>query len=357
MPDQTEAGSEAPIEPDQLRAWIAVCLVDEFRLPSCDFPRDSAVAAGILPWLAYRLHESGALTERGQSKRLTLTPALREELRHALRRCSLMHLDCETELERLILSAAKSGIRFLAFKGHAVARTLYPHPACRTTSDFDLLIDPGQLEQVKSWLTAAGYAPTDPFAGTIWLGAQNWVLAVDGKARFHVDVHWDYSNRMFFRKRLAFSEIWGASQEVACGEATLRVPGKVDNLLFACVHLAAFDPGVHVRLIWLLDIYLLMAALDEADVAFLRKRAAGAAAVEACLAFGEMAAELGDAVAVEPVLEALRGVASERRARFYARTLRSRGFDLVVYWGRLSVREKIIFFGDLIRWVKVRDRG
>jgi len=83
-----------------------------------------------------------------------------------------MHLACEAELERLALSAKQRGVRFLAFKGHSVARTLYPHPACRPTSDFDLLIDPRQVAEVRQWLAAADYAPTDPFAGTIWLGGR-----------------------------------------------------------------------------------------------------------------------------------------------------------------------------------------
>jgi hypothetical protein len=70
---------------------------------------------------------------------------------------------------------------------------------------------------------------------------------LDGNAHFHVDLHWDYSNRMYFRNRLGFAEIWAKSREVACGGAMLRVPCPVDDLVLACVHLAAFDPGVHVR--------------------------------------------------------------------------------------------------------------
>jgi hypothetical protein len=254
-------------------------------------------------------------------------------------------------LERLAEIAQAMDVRFMPFKGHSVARTLYPHPACRPTSDFDVLIDAGQVSLGQAWLLEAGYVPYDPFSGTLWLGAQSWTREVDGKTRFHVDLHWDYTNRMYFRHRMGFGEIWESSQVVACGEAVLRVPDKVHNLIIACVHLAAFSEEVPIYLIWLLDIYLLMRDFNEGDVAVLLDRAQRARAVEACLVFGELAAGLGDADEVEGVLEALRGMASQRRMRGYDRTLKWRAWDLACYWRRLKGLDKVLFFGDMGRWV------
>ena len=347
MPERSITGQPVPPGHDALQPWIGACLAADFELPGGDFPFDAAASEGVLPWLAYRLYETGALTG--------LPPALLAELRNALRRWSMMHLDCENELRRLLRSAAERGLRFLAFKGHSVARTLYPNPACRPTSDFDLLIDPEQLEQAQDWLRSMGYAPLQHFVGKVWLGAQSWTFRVDGRSRFHVDLHWDYTNRMYFRHRLSFAEIWSASREVPCGDALLRVPCRVDDLVLACVHLAAFDPGFHIRLNWLLDIYLLMAALDEADLRLLIARAQMAHALEACLAYGEMAAALGDAEGVNPVLEALRVVARPGRMRGYQRTLHWRAWDLACYWVRLPLGDKLRFFGDLVRWAKVRS--
>ncbi len=334
------------MKPDLLQAWVAACLADEFQLPAGAFPLEAAVAEGLRPWLAYHLHESGALD--------TLPTNQQEELRNALRRWNLMHLDCELELERLAVSARAAGLRLLAFKGHSVSRKLYPHPACRPTSDFDLLIDPSQIALAQDWLTAQDYRPFRPYTGTIWQGAQPWNHFIDGKLRFQVDLHWSYTNRMYFRNRLDFDAIWARSQAVSCGKTELQVPCKVDDLVLACVHLAAFAPGVKVKLIWLLDIYLLMAALDEAELAFLLERAGKAHAIEACLVFGEMAAGLGPEGSIESVLDALKGVANDRRARAYDRTLRWRALDLGAYWVRLPLREKSRFFGDLFRWVRVR---
>jgi hypothetical protein len=101
-------------------------------------------------------------------------------------------------------------------------------------------------------------------------------------------------------------------------------------------------------------VYLLMGALDEGEIPFLLERAGKARAIEACLEYGERAAELGDAEKMQPVLAALRGVASGRRWRGYQRTLRRRGWDLLTYWGRLPLADKVGFFGDMLRWIRVR---
>ena len=332
---------------DYLLAWLK-CHLEKGAFSTPDaFPVQIAETEGLLPWLTFRLHESSTLD--------SLPGDQQKELRHSLRRWSLMHLDSESELERLILSAEQSGIRFMAFKGHSVSRTLYPNPACRPTSDFDLLIDPTQVAAAQAWLTGMSYSPLQDYVGTVWLGAQSWSSSDEGNARFHVDLHWDYTNRMYFRHRLDFEEIWVASREVPCGDSMLHVPCQVDDLILACVHLAAFDPGLHIRLIWLLDIYLLMAGLSESDLPVLLERADRAHAIEACLVFGERAAELGDTELVRPVLEALAAASSERRMKFYDRTLRFRAFDLGAYWLRLPLKEKAAFFGDLLRWIKVRN--
>ena len=343
MPDTL--ASDLPPQ-DALHAWVAACLADQLHLPDVDLPMQAAADQGVLPWLGWRLHEAGLLPE--------LADAEQEDLRHSLRRWALMHLDCEAELERLAQSAAELGIRFLAFKGHSVARTLYPHPACRPTSDFDLLIDPEQVEPAREWIAGLGYTPLQAFVGTVWLGAQSWASAAAGNARFHADLHWDYSNRMYFRRRLPFATIWAESLAVPCGATTLRVPCPADDLVLACVHLAAHDPGMPVLQRWLLDIRLLMGAVNGPELPLLLERARRAHAVEACLAYGEQAAELGEPEALAPVLSALRAEASPRRWRGYQRTLRWRGWDLACYWARLPIRQKAGFFGDMVRWLRVR---
>jgi hypothetical protein len=67
-----------------------------------------------------------------------------------------------------------------------------------------------------------------------------------------------------------------------------------------------------------------------------------------------MAAKLGDADAVQPVLDALEGLASKKQKKLYDRTLSWRLYDLLNYWLRLPVGDKAVFFADFFRWVWVR---
>lgn len=334
------------LRPRALQDWVRAGLGDHDRLPAVALDTAAAETEAVLPWLAYRLHASSRLGD---------LPADRQRpVRLALQRFNALHLDCEDELQRLANAAAR-GLDWLVFKGHALARTLYPHPACRPTSDFDILVDPAQFDTARAWLAAAGYVPADPFAGTLWLGQQAWHRTEDGRRRFVVDLHWDYTNRMYFRGRLPFAAIWAEARTVACGRATLQVPGPVDDLLFACVHLAALDAGQPLRLGWLLDVYLLMAALDGAAIERFLARADRARAVEACLAFGTLAAGLGPTEAAAPVLQALGQAARPARWRQYRRTVRWRGWDLACYWARLGLRDKARLFGDLRRWLAQRS--
>ena len=111
---------------DNLKLWVSALLAGQYLLPDKPFSLDEANAEGMLPWLAYHLHDSGGHN--------SLSTGHHQALQQSLRRWGLMHLDCEAELERLAASADKAGLRFLTFKGHAVARNLYP-PAC-LSADF-----------------------------------------------------------------------------------------------------------------------------------------------------------------------------------------------------------------------------
>jgi hypothetical protein len=314
-------------ESDPVASWLQAMLIGDSRNIDIPFPASAAQEQGVLSWFAYELGNS---------------------------QLNLMHLDCESELECLLNTAKDEELEVLAFMGHSVARTLYAHPACRITSDFDLLVSPKKVENAQQWLSGSGYVAAAPYIGKIWLGAQNWYRSENDHIRFAVDLHWDYTNRMYFRRRLGFDEIRAESVEVPCGNSVLHVPCPVDNLVIACIHLAAFDPGVPVRLLWLLDIYLLMSSIDKSEIGFLLERASQAHAVEACLILGEKAAELGDAGNLEPVLTVLRDKASKRRMRFYDWTLRWRVMDLMAYWLRLPVKDKMTFFADFRRWARVR---
>jgi len=320
-----------------VQPWVAALLAERPALPAGEFPLDAAERERVLPWLAYRLYETDVLGTLGAAE-----GAVRAELS----RCAAGLMFAEQELERLLGLAEQAGVDFVAIKGHGLGRTLYSHPACRPTTDFDLLVAPGQIAAMQDLLSAHGYTPFNRFLGKNWLASQTWLFASDGRARHAVDVHWDISNRMYFRQRVDLAALIREAPSVPCGQRLLRVTNPVDSAVIACVHLAAMDPGLPVDLRWLLDIRLLLATLSADESEALVARARQWAAVEACLVFGEAAARLDDSPTVQPALAALRAAASAQRAAEYDRTLRSRRYDLWRYWLRLPAGDKLALFAE-----------
>jgi hypothetical protein len=321
----------------RVQPWVAALLSEHPAPPAGSFPLAEAEQEGVLPWLAYRMHEAGMLQGLGEQE---------AAVREVLNRCAVQHMLSERELERLLGIAETTGIEFVAIKGHAVGRTLYPHPACRPTSDLDLLVSPEQVEAAQALLREAGYRPLNRYIGHGWLASQSWLYGTETRARHSVDLHWDITNRMYFRHRVNPVDLIQASPRVPCGNRSFQVTNLFDSTAIACVHIAAFKPGLLVQLRWLLDVRLLLAAIPGEEIPAFIERMADWRAVEACRVFGEAAAKLDDSPALGPVLRALRNAASEERMAEYDRTLRSRSYDLWRYWLRLPASGKVSLIGE-----------
>ena len=115
-----------------LRPWISALLCENSPFPIEPLPLEAAQNEGLLPWLAYRLHDSGALD--------SLPKEQQEELRESLRRWNLLHLVSRVELERLAVSAQAAGLRWLAgFQGPFGGAHALPAPGL--PADFGLRFD------------------------------------------------------------------------------------------------------------------------------------------------------------------------------------------------------------------------
>jgi hypothetical protein len=326
QPVEINAPRWAAVQP-----WMAALLAARPALPAGEFPLAEAEQEGVLPWLAWRLHEAGLLGAIGEAEGAA---------RAVLNRCAAWLMFGEQEIERLLDVADRAGVELVAIKGHAVGRTLYPGAPCRPTGDFDFLVAPGQAQAARDMMAREGYRQYHWYIGHYWLASLSFHCIEDGLSKHAMDLHWDITNRMYFRERIDLAAVVHRALEVPCGSRTIRVTDLIDSTIIACVHLAAFPPGTPVQMRWLLDVRLLLEALSADEIALLIERAAGWAAVEACLVFGEAAARLDDAPALQPALEALRAATSEKRMAEYDRTIRSRGFDLWSYWRRLPLKGK-----------------
>jgi hypothetical protein len=80
------------------------------------------------------------------------------------------------------------------------------------------------------------------------------------------DIHWKLANPQVFANLITYESL--ASRAVAAPSLGphARVPNMLDLLVIACLHQAAHHPE-HLRLIWMLDIHLLVNTLGEEGLA------------------------------------------------------------------------------------------
>lgn len=94
------------------------------------------------------------------------------------------------EAQRIHDALAGDGVEAVFLKGLPLARTVYEHPACRSSRDLDLLVGPAQLERTLARLTGLGYAFVDPPAVQEAHRRHHFHLAMGGSGRPRLEVHW-----------------------------------------------------------------------------------------------------------------------------------------------------------------------
>jgi hypothetical protein len=168
----------------------------------------------------------------------------------------------QAELGRVLEGLTDEGIAPLLIKGAHLASTIYPGPECRPRLDADLLIPERSRARARWRLAALGYVPLPYVTGDIAF-SQFQYGRVDGRGVAHsLDVHWRIANPRVFASRLDYEEIARARVAIpALGPAAFG-PSPVHALVIACIHRTAHH-GNSERLVWLYDIHLLAACLDD----------------------------------------------------------------------------------------------
>ncbi len=157
-----------------------------------------------------------------------------------------------SELDRLLQLFARNGIEALPLKGPVLAESLYGSISLRTSDDIDLLVKVGDFAKAQSLLIEAGFAPVDEagnyhrgFLGRNMLVELHFAVASPSLPRFDIERAWARSKRINF-----------------CGHAT-RFFDKSDLLLYLVLHGMKHH---FARLVWILDVSLALADLDDDDV-------------------------------------------------------------------------------------------
>ena len=180
-------------------------------------------------------------------------------------------------LTRLLGQLDEVGIRSVLLKGSALAYRYYINPSARARSDTDLLVAAGDLARARGVLTDQGYAPChDPDTGSGDHGQESWSLQVPDGGTHEIDLHWSVLNSPVLDTALPAGMALAAAVPLGVlGRGAWVLPLHL-ALLHACLHRSKHvtspyfvDQMIHFggdRLIWLIDIDLMLRAMTPDDM-------------------------------------------------------------------------------------------
>jgi Uncharacterised nucleotidyltransferase len=255
-----------------------------------------------------RRHGVAAVTLKAATQ-LELGEEQLAALRNAARAEAARSLRLEPALEELGAQSKQRGIRAVLVKGLALDRGVYPNPGLRPAADLDLLIDAQQRDAWEQLFALLGYEKF-PHVDRTWRRPDGATLDLHEKSSDLVGVI-DVPDHMS-PVRLDLAGIFERAVEVE--GLALPAPCAEDHIILCAAH----GLGVHVyeRLMWLLDVVVLLGKSEPAQLVKLA-RAAGAGR----LLFDslELALELG---LLEPDVAFLDELRPANRGRLEKKLLR-----------------------------------
>ena len=250
----------------------------------------------LAPWAWSRARRSGTLEH--------LPPPFIAALGAAHRGAMLAHFALLGELRRIEATFAANHVPVVALKGASLFTTLYAEPGLRPMEDLDFLVRPEHLWAAGESLAMQGYTPVQNIS-IDEARRTHFHIAYRSRIRdFRVELHWGLDDETFLAPTV-MPDIWMRTSFT--GGTTAPRLDPVAEFLYLCLHAAkhgvlncacartpglesvVFDPLSGNRLIWLLDLKLIMEhaaiRLDEVRLLAVRWRA------EAALHSGTMLAQ------------------------------------------------------------------
>lgn len=147
-------------------------------------------------------------------------------------------LDVRVELVSALVEflARREGIRALHLKGPAAARVLGIH---RTSSDVDLLVEPGSAERFLELLEEQGFVGEKALRDSPWSHSLDLVSDEWG---MHVDAHFRYPGTAV-DDRVLFERLWRDHITVELGGRPCRTPDRAAHALLIGLHAARSPYG------------------------------------------------------------------------------------------------------------------
>lgn len=157
------------------------------------------------------------------------------------------------ELIHLVDHLAGSGIEILAYKGVALAESVYGDMALRQTGDIDLLIHARDLPRIQEAVRELGYVPHLSLSRAeqrAYLHS-GYECVFDGRAgRNLLELQWAILPR-FYAVDFDHEDLFRRAVSIKVAGHAMKTPSPEDLFLILCVHAAKH---VWERLIWLCDL-------------------------------------------------------------------------------------------------------
>jgi putative nucleotidyltransferase-like protein len=273
------------------------------------FERDVLVTAGE--------HGVDARLAAGWAEAAAWPTSVCEQLHRSARVAAVVEAVRLKEVQAVLGALHQAGVSPLVVKGTALAYCLYPAPHERPRTDTDLFFRSEDVDRAWEVFRARGYARAAQNTGR-FVSHQFACARTDEHGVWHAfDLHWKLANPQVFANLIGYELLVSRAMPVPSLGPHGRVPGRVDQLVIACLHQAAHHPD-HLRLIWTLDVHLLASSLGEEELARLPSFARERGLAIVC-AHGLRAAQrwMGTAIPAH-VMEALDSVdpRSEPSARY-----------------------------------------
>ena len=181
------------------------------------------------------------------------------------------------ELSEIIAAASDTHLTIVPVKGPTLAFRLYDGPELRPFADLDLLIDPSEFEKADRLLRGLGYVQEPGLLHADFYLKNHIHIGYELPGATKVELHWGLSHR-FRPWRISVDEVLARAEMRELGGRNIPSLSDEDHLIYLCTHLEEHgyysryadevsdeaivaNPDVNNRLIWLLDIAMMLERL------------------------------------------------------------------------------------------------
>jgi hypothetical protein len=239
--------------PDDLLTYLIAAIRNTPQSPpdlSCDDWRN--VLALLRPHMIYPLLTSHVRTWPEECR-----PP--QEIMNYLNRVFLMaaarNMRAGRQIQSVTDALKDAGIPVILLKGHALARTVYPDPALRQSSDIDLLVKPGDMIQSEAILTRLGYTCQSHTFRIVPNEHPHQVFYPPNKG-IHIELHWGVDGGFSLFEKKWIDTAFEQKIPVQSTDLSCFTLDDIHHLQFLAFH-TVFG-HYSIRLDWVFDIACLM---------------------------------------------------------------------------------------------------